>query len=1338
MKIKFLDKLFRDKRTRRFSIISAVILISAIAFFLLRGPHLSNAIKRIILPVLEEATGERIIIDKAVINLFPFYLQARRFKVFNDEGTRLLWIRKTRAYIDLAGLLSGEVRIRRLIITDPELTADLKELEKVGDSIDKKARGSNGKKFRVKLKSTKIMNGRFRVTNKEEKSSAFGRGLHVEMIMKDRAYADFLLENGSLKMPGLHELKGKIEGKLEADDKKIRIVKVRVISSDSSLDAAGEIFRSPSLKAKKGHLSGEARILAKSIGNIFGLKQVKEGELTVTGTVDLVPAKGFQHGPERTQVKLDLKTKGQFYLETLMDLVKVDENIKGRIALEGEIHGVYPHITGRGTLNADNVVLDTLPLDDVQGNLLYGNKKFRLENFAAHTYRGELNGSASLLIPGGRYIVDASVVNIDSPQFFQFIEWEPPFPAGKVSGTFSLDKSPDSDIIIDANVEYVNTTGNKGNLLADRLRNIEAEITLHEGILDFSNSALYTAHSSLYLEGSIDLHDRELNLDLEMDSKDAVDLTSPFYDGLLAPVEFRGKAAGSFQSSEITGSFKIGPGTLNGESFTEAAGDFVYDPETLTLELLRATQGKAIYEVSGSINFRESKGFFSFDSPFYRAEASIKNGNARSIIRAAYKEMPFAGIVNGNISFHGDADEFKGKGDLTLKEGVIYGQKIDQISMNAELLSEGIYFPSIEMMQGESNLQSRGYLYFDKTFDVEILSNSINSKDIKLFDDYPVDARFALDLKGSGTLENPGVTFSANVLESYFRGVSMGEGQLDGGLENNLFSVRGEILNGRAVMKADMTLTRELPWNVSIDLKRDKYHFLLAGLLENVPEDSSTSLEGTIRISGEGEKISLHSRLSSFGFNLYGYTFTSKDDIVFSLVDRELSIQSLSLRGKDGDINTTGVIRIGENYDVTMDGTINLTPLKAVSSDIETLKGEGTFSVVLSGLWESPELRGEINISDGSLLLSDFPYRIGPVNGDIFLDRDRVTFDSFSTDFAGGKIYLSGVGYLKKLSMKKLSLFSKLEGITIRPAEGLNVAFDGDLFFETSPQLQSLLGDIQIREARYTKRFDWKSGLLKLKQVSTAPVGHQPSFFDRTELNVYIKGENDIIVDNNIAQTPVKIDLNVRGSAAHYGLIGRVEAKGGDIFFRGNEFEIIHGSVDFVESTRIVPVFHIESEAFLRGYRVRLNLDGPVDEFTLTLFSDPQLSDSDILVLLTSGNITEGTEGIEGGIGAGEATAFLTGQLQDVLEERFKYITGFERFEVDPYTTSAGAISSRVTVGKEMLDKKLFVTYSSSLGSTELDVIKLQYNLTDNFSLIGLRDQLGSIGGDVRYRFEFK
>ncbi|MCK5427790.1 MAG: translocation/assembly module TamB domain-containing protein, partial [Thermodesulfovibrionia bacterium] len=155
-------------------------------------------------------------------------------------------------------------------------------------------------------------------------------------------------------------------------------------------------------------------------------------------------------------------------------------------------------------------------------------------------------------------------------------------------------------------------------------------------------------------------------------------------------------------------------------------------------------------------------------------------------------------------------------------------------------------------------------------------------------------------------------------------------------------------------------------------------------------------------------------------------------------------------------------------------------------------------------------------------------------------------------------------------------------------------------------------------------------------------------------------------------------------------------------------------------------------------YRIRLNLDGPVDGFDLSLFSDPPLSDTQIFALLTSGHISEEEKGFESGIGAGEAAAFLTGELQDVVEERFKYITGFDRLEVNPQTTSTGAVSPRVTVGKKLLGEKLYVTYSTSMGTTELNIIKLQYDLNKNFSIVGLRDEIGSVGADVKYRFEFK
>jgi hypothetical protein len=42
------------------------------------------------------------------------------------------------------------------------------------------------------------------------------------------------------------------------------------------------------------------------------------------------------------------------------------------------------------------------------------------------------------------------------------------------------------------------------------------------------------------------------------------------------------------------------------------------------------------------------------------------------------------------------------------------------------------------------------------------------------------------------------------------------------------------------------------------------------------------------------------------------------------------------------------------------------------------------------------------------------------------------------------------------------------------------------------------------------------------------------------------------------------------------------------------------------------------------------------------------------------------------------------------------------------------------------------------VGSSEEQIIKLEYFLGKNISLIGVRDERGILGGDVRFRFEFK
>jgi autotransporter translocation and assembly factor TamB len=99
----------------------------------------------------------------------------------------------------------------------------------------------------------------------------------------------------------------------------------------------------------------------------------------------------------------------------------------------------------------------------------------------------------------------------------------------------------------------------------------------------------------------------------------------------------------------------------------------------------------------------------------------------------------------------------------------------------------------------------------------------------------------------------------------------------------------------------------------------------------------------------------------------------------------------------------------------------------------------------------------------------------------------------------------------------------------------------------------------------------------------------------------------------------------------------------------------------------------------------------------------------------------------------------VTGKLQDVFEERMKTITGFDRFQIDPYVSkNTGTIEPRVTVSKRLLGDKMFVTYASPVGSSEEQIVKLEYFVSRKVSLIGVRDERGIVGGDVRFRFEFK
>ena len=281
-------------------------------------------------------------------------------------------------------------------------------------------------------------------------------------------------------------------------------------------------------------------------------------------------------------------------------------------------------------------------------------------------------------------------------------------------------------------------------------------------------------------------------------------------------------------------------------------------------------------------------------------------------------------------------------------------------------------------------------------------------------------------------------------------------------------------------------------------------------------------------------------------------------------------------------------------------------------------------------------------------------------------------------------------------------------------------------------------GNIDINRARYRERVEWKSWLLQTKKAEKK-YKSEISNLEKAELNVKITGRDKIIIDNNLARAVAGADMVLRGTIYRPVLFGRIESREGTVFFRNNEFKILHASADFADPKRLNPFVTIAAETIVKSYRIRLNLEGQLDHFDMSLSSDPPLKEMDVLTLLTVGQTEGGIKGLEAGIGAGEATSFVTGKMQDVIEERLRSITGLDRFQIDPHVSKkTGTVEPRVTVSKRLLSDKLYVTYSSPVSSNEEQIVKIEYFVGKSVSLVGIRDERGIVGGDIRFRFEFK
>lgn len=1332
----------RNNRLKKIIFLSAAALIAGIVFFAARGPHISNLLKKLILPELSAATGRQVLAQKIYINIFPLFIEAKDLRVF-ENGDEIFHAPRVKGYINVSGLLKRELVLRRLVVREPDIRTNALQLEDIIRSVNEYLKIKRKTPINVSFRSIAVTDGKFTFGYRDVSFKGNGfrgdvlfDGLGSKFTARDPLpQLKFVLNDVSAVIKGLPELKTGVRGSVSLRGNAIDINDLDLDFYGSTINARGNYSEG------KGSFKAEAGLFVKSFKKVFALKQRGDGGISAEGTINLA-------GDDALSPFVDLNLKGDFYIQTLMELLKVDEKVEGLVNFTGSLKGPVTNPAGAADAILRNGNLFGVEVDDLKCRVLYGDGVFNFKEGKASLYNGHADADASLRIVGpSRFSLDIKVSDVDSPSVLKLVGWDPGFPFGKVNGELST-----SGIRFNPS-GWFNYEGRiKGEDALGRVNKAKGFFILKDDVLSFYDSEANTDKTALSFNGDINIASSGLSLRAQLKTADIRDITVPYLYETTGSGDFSGTVTGSFEDPLISGAVRLHSAFFEDYYLGEVSGDIDYKKNILEAKKVSVVDSIMTAYVKGSIKFSDAKGLFDFRSPLYALSVSMKNADLESFVKVVYRKTPgpdLKGGLNADFSITGPGPRPLYQGSAQINDAKADSFELGRISASLSYDYKDLLFRDVVIRGNSSIVTGEGRISHDGQFNFKSIGSNILLSDLTAYEikrpgpfgDYirelPVDMKLDLKAEGKGSVDNPRMEIEGRLYGGRFKGVDIGDGVFKVSVKGKTLLFNTALFNDKMTFAGKAHLKDSVPWSARLDVRSGRYDFLIGAFLKNIPHDLLLNMKGHADMSGDRNHFSAAASISQLNITLYGYSFSNASEISFEIKDKTLSLSAFTMRSGDSSFKVRGDMGMAKGYDLTIEGSSALSPLKGFSKRIDEIKGDAVFVFTVSGGWDYPKINGGIEVANGSLGVKGLPSRISSINGYLYIDEDRLTIKRFSGKISGGDVSAGGIAYFQRFKLKRFYVDAVLDNIVANISRDFSASFDGNLLYKGTPDSQTVAGEVRIKRAKYNERIEWKSWLLKAKAKEKPRV--DMGGLDNTILNIKVNGEDNIAVDNNIARASLKVDLMLRGTVSYPVIFGHVESKAGTVYFRNNEFRILNASADFSDPRRTNPVMGIVAEASIKGYNIRMNLDGQLDHFNLSLVSDPQLEEVDIFSLLTVGKLGKELKGIESGIGAGEATSFLTGKVQDVLEERLKTLTGLDRLEVDPYVSkTTGTVNPRVTVSKRLLGDKLFVTYSSAVGTAENNVLKLEYLIGKNTSLIGVRDEKGSLGGDIKFRFEFK
>ncbi len=882
--------------------------------------------------------------------------------------------------------------------------------------------------------------------------------------------------------------------------------------------------------------------------------------------------------------------------------------------------------------------------------------------------------------------------------------------------------------------------------------------------MEVENAHLSTPESTVSAQGSIGAY--RLQLKVNAHSTRAAEFRSilrTMQKGNAYPVELNGPAAfngtvsGSYAALSVSGHLEVRdfttilpmeaarasqPGQTGPVHWDSLVTEIRYSMAQLSVLHATLVRGSAQAVIDANIGL--TRGRFTESSPLM-VRASLQNADIRDLQELLGYDYPASGRLDANVQVTGTQNDLHGVGHVQLSNATVYGESKCSVSTDLQLNGREIQFPNLKASNPAGEVSVAGaYDMRTTAFRLNLHSGAVQLARLHLLQEkrIQVEGTAQLEASGSGTPAAPRIDAKLHVRDLAFGGEPEGAIDLEATTQDEEMTVKGisRFANADLQMNGTVHLRENFPAKLAVTFRGLDVDPVFEAYVKQFHTTSHTLLAGRVELNGplrDPKQFGARGQIDSLVAGIENIKVANQGPILFSLQKQVLGIDQLHLVGEGTDFTATGHVGLVGNNEIAAraTGSVNMRILQSFSPEY-TSSGLTTIDLNANGTVQHPRIRGRIQITNGAISYVDVPNGLSNINGTMTFSEDRLQVRSITAHTGGGDLNITGfITYSNGLTF---NLVAQGKEIRLRYPPGVSASGNAILTLAGTPKNSLLSGDITVTRFGLNPRFDFASYLAKSKQLQ--PTVSPDSPLNGLRLDVHVVSTPELQLETSLAKVTGSIDVRLRGTAARPVLLGRVNIFEGDIVFNSTTYHLERGEITFNNPAQIQPVLDIEVSARVRDYDITLGFHGPADRPSISYRSDPPLPTADIIALLALGRTRQESATAQmynpqqQQLSESDENALLGQALNATVSSRVQRLFGVSRIKIDPQVGGAeNNTNARLTI-EQQVSNKITITYITNLSQSAQQIIQVEWNITRDLSLQGVRDQTGVLGFDVRLR----